>query len=317
MDILLKNYNVSIETVKYNNMADNVLNIIPVFIINLVNNKTRRQYIKHIMNKMKINYTLIIVNEIEQLVYNNLDKSKILIGKNKLGCVVSHLYCLNLGIKSNSDKFVIFEDDIIFHKNLDNLLNIDTLNYDFDMLMLGACDFNFKDNFKNVTTISNLNVYKPTKNVLGAHANIYSSVFAKELYEYKLNNVVREYDVDIFHFYDKRNIYVCLPNIVVCELSTTNLNHNYGPKHTLMNRSYIDRCLPTNFSYSDYNYIIIDLIDYIKQTHILKSDVTFHEIIDKYVEHVNMNNEKIYDIKKNLLNGNYTIDDLREIIRFN
>ena len=48
------------------------------------------------------------------------------------------------------------------------------------------------------TKLSNIDVYKPHKQVLGAHANIYSANFAKVLYNYKLINFNCQVFLNIF-----------------------------------------------------------------------------------------------------------------------
>lgn len=309
MELLLKEYKVNIQTIHYNQIEDNILNRIPIYIINLKSNVTRRQHIKYVMKQMKLNYNLVIVNEIDKSCYNTIPNMQIT--KNKLGCVLSHLYCLRLGLNTGREKFLILEDDVLFHKQFSSMMTDALLYYDFDMLMLGACDFHFKHNSIHKTNIStDISIYKPVKTALGAHANLYSASFAKQLYEFKLNKLVKEYDVDMVELYDKYKIYTCLPNLVVCELSTTNLNHNFGPKHSLMNASFMSKCFPSDFSYQDYQYIIIDFIEHIKTNHLLQKYASFEEIVNAYIEQ----HPKSFELKHNLLNGGYTIDDLKEII---
>lgn len=318
MEELIQNYAVKLEIIKHNNIQDNVLKNIPIFIINLISNETRRQYIKSVMNDMKLNYTLVLVNKIEDSLYKRLDKTHILADKNKLGCILSHLYCIKKGIEIGQNKFIIFEDDIIFHKKFNDLFSLDLLNSNYDMLMLGACDFNYKHNGKNiVNSYSNneLLLYKPSKQALGAHANIYSLEFAKYIYNHKVNNTVVEFDTEFCNFYNTHNIFVCLPNLLVCELSTTNLNHNFGPSSTLMNNDYINRCFPQNFSYNDYNYITINLIDYIKKEKLIyNNEMTIEDIIDSYIKNSLLTVSKKQQVKEYFLNSGYTREKIKEIL---
>jgi GR25 family glycosyltransferase involved in LPS biosynthesis len=271
------------------------------------------------MKQMKINYSLLIVNKITDIEYKSLDIKNISVDKNKLGCILSHLYCINMGLVSGYEKFAIFEDDIIFHKNFNCLFTEKFLNMKFDLLMLGACDFFFKENSINILNMEqndDLLLYKPKKQALGAHGMIYTSKFARFLYEYKLTNKIVEFDVELCKFYNDYQIWTCLPNLVVCELSSTNLNHNYGPNHANMYESFVRKCFPKNFTYNNYNYITIDIIEYIKNQKI-NSDCkinSFEEMIDNYMKDKNITFRKRKLLKENVLNSNYTIEDIKNMI---
>ena len=93
--------------------------------------------------------------------------------KSEIGCCLSHLWCLDKIIEKKMKNAIIFEDDIIFHKNFENMFYNLFSKKKYDFLLLGACDFNFsKKNFKHL----NKGIYKPDKTstkVYGAHANYY------------------------------------------------------------------------------------------------------------------------------------------------
>jgi hypothetical protein len=83
----------------------------------------------------------------------------------------------------------------------------------------------------------------------------------------------------------------------------------------LMNNSYISRCFPNDFTYKDYHYIIIDFLDYIKSTKIVYNNiVTFEEIVMAYVNSLKLNRVKKQSLLDNLLNGGYTLNDLKNIM---
>ena len=114
---LLNNYEIIIENNEYINHS---LIDIPVYVINLDKDKYRRGYIKFIMNKMKINYNLIIVKTIKE-------ETRVLFNKDKnndkdttngvIGCFLSHLWCIKHAInEKKKDYFLILEDDIVFNK---------------------------------------------------------------------------------------------------------------------------------------------------------------------------------------------------------
>ena len=119
LQLLLNNYNVGNYDISVNNVDDNILNQFKIYVINLRKDKTRRSYIKTLFKKHKINYSLIIVDKF--CYKSNEDKLKFRLNEAVLGCVLSHLWCLKNAVFSGYEQFIIFEDDIIFHKNFTNL----------------------------------------------------------------------------------------------------------------------------------------------------------------------------------------------------
>jgi len=152
---LLCNYDV--HTIDIIN-GKNILNIYTkmIYVINLENNIIRKNYILTIMKKYGISFKLVTVKKIKQEYYNYYCKYENNISISELGCGLSHLWCLKNIVENKYKNAIIFEDDIIFHKNFEKKFNkiIQKQNYDF--LLLGACDFHFSEvNYKNV----NKNLY--------------------------------------------------------------------------------------------------------------------------------------------------------------
>ncbi len=314
MEDVIANYNPIIINYINGDVSDNILNNYPIFIINLKDNLERRNYINFLMRKMKLNYNLVIVDKISENIYNTIGKENIKTDKNKLGCIISHLFCIKKCIDLDYNKFIIFEDDIIFHKNFNKLCTLDLLNIEYDMLMLGACDFNVNYNKQFVhKKFENLYIYKPVKQSVGAHANIYSLSFAKIFYEFKMKTPIFEFDADFKRFYQKNKIYICMPNLVVCELSTTNLNHNYG-YNSIEHNKYIKKIFPDEFTYNDYNYITIDFINYVKKYEIDRA-IKLNEIIDEYVKSCNMNEKMKIVLSDNLMSNGYSIEEIYDMYR--
>lgn len=311
MENIISNYNPTIINYTHGDINDSILNNYPIFIINLKDNLERRNYINFLMCKMKVNYNLLMVDKIDYETYNKLGKKNIKTDKNKLGCIVSHLFCIKLCIDSNYNKFIILEDDIIFHKQFNELCTLDLLNLDFDMLMLGACDFNLNNNKQLIHThFNNLYIYKPNRQALGAHANIYSISFAKTFYEFKMKTPIFEFDADFKKFYQKNNIYICIPNLVICELSTTNLNHKFG-YNSLEYNNYIKKVFPKEFTYKDYKYITIDFINYVKSYYDSNHNFTLNYIIDEYIKFLNVDEIVKTNLSENLLFSGYSVEDIQ------
>jgi GR25 family glycosyltransferase involved in LPS biosynthesis len=302
MDKILDNYSPKITYFKNTtNIEDNILNNYPIYVINLKTDITRKIYIHCLFKKEKINYHLIEVERIKNEEKKTLNLSKTM--TKVLGCAVSHLWCIQNAVKQNLSHFIIFEDDIIFHKNYQERLKI-CLNYNAGLLMLGACDFYFKHNLENSS--SKENIYYPSKNALGGHANLYSLSFAKIFLNYKLTNEFCEFDTEYEKFYNEHKICICYPNLVITELTTTNNFHNYSPIY----RSYLkyrENCFDNKFTLMDYKYITIHFIEYaLINKYIIKD---FNKLIEKYCKETKY---KIYEnLETVLLNNGYSLEDIR------
>lgn len=307
---LLNDYNVIIKENNNNPISAHILNKYPIYIINLKSDIIRRNYIKHLFERNRINYKLILVNK---FTYKK-NTPKCNIDTPRLGCILSHLWCINNAITNNFQHFIIFEDDIIFHKNFSNIFSniINDINFkNIDLLMLGALDCHYKT---NISTLKN-NVYYPKQNILGAHSNLYSLNFAKDFLNYKLNSSkILEFDIEYYHFFSKFTIAVCEPNIVICELSSTNLNHKLSPFSESGFKRYIS-LFPATFSYNNYEYITINFIDYINRHYKNHNYTNFENMIELFSDDIkHKNNAHINDIKEWLLNGGYTVDIIMQII---
>ena len=110
---ILENYNVvnisiinDLQNLEYINKKIN-----KIYVINLINNNLRKNYMEIIMKKMNINYNLIRVNKIDYSPSYNITKSE-------YGCYLSHLWCLNDAKNNNYKEIIIFEDDIKFSEKL-------------------------------------------------------------------------------------------------------------------------------------------------------------------------------------------------------
>jgi GR25 family glycosyltransferase involved in LPS biosynthesis len=321
MDIL-NNYEAIIEKYVNGELNDNILNNLPIYIINLKKDIARRNYVINMMSIMKINFNLVTVDKISDNLYKKIYKNvhkQIINSKSIIGCALSHLYCLEVCLKEDYDKFLILEDDIIFHKSLNILLTEEILNKDYDMLMLGACDTNYIKNVKETEDLDNgLSIYKPKKICLGAHANLYKKSFAKVVLETKCNTALMEYDTDFTKFYSKYKIYVCEPNLVITELSTSNINHNFGfnfKKHNFGSfEKFLEKIFKKGFTYEDYKYITIDFMEYLKNN---KDDnKKYDEQINDYLNNFKLSENIKQMIYRSLLNNEYSMSDIEKFIDY-
>lgn len=315
MEKILQNYNVkSFTIINDSHFTKNPINsqLNGIYVINLKRDKMRRNYILRIMKKMRLNFTLVVVEKTTEETYLllNIDDS---LSKEEVGCSLSHMWCLKDSISKSHPYCIIFEDDIIFHKNFTHLfLDLDIANKKYDFLLLGACDFSFsKVNFNNVKD----KLYVPDKNaerVYGAHANLYSLAGAKKMFETKMHNF-SFFDKDYHSMFDffPDTSFICSPNLVVSDISTTNLQHEY-PFFSKAEENYYNKCF-VNFSFQDYHFIYLDIL--LKNSHIkIEPYDTYQSYIDKILYRHFYNEEKSNNIKRRLQFDFFTIQDLKKIM---
>lgn len=314
----IKNYNVKViniindndNTKSPHNINDKIKKI---FVINLLTDNIKRNYIIALMKKLNINFTLVVVEKISKEFYKNMcDKSDIFISKNELGCCLSHLWCLYQIIKNNHENAIIFEDDIILHKNFINeFLNIYD-NNTLDFLLLGAHDFNFSQtNYKNVKN----KLYRPdenTYNLYGAHANYYSLKGAKAMFKLRTTEISffdKEYMIMFKHF--NNSSYICYPNLVVSNITTSTLNHSREILSELEDE-YYRKCF-TKFDFNSYNFIYTNLLN----KNLFKIEETnnnYESYIHNCLYHKFYNLSKINAVKKRLVMNFFTLQDIKMIL---
>ena len=311
---IINSYKVKLE--KWNEAKKPIIDI-PIYIINLTTNFTRRAYIKQMMQKLNINYTLVIVEPISNFIQNSVNPD---CRKGVIGCFLSHLWCIKKCIEENHEYFIILEDDVVFHSNFINLFK--QLDYkSYDMVQLGCSDFNLKKNAKYTEIVhqpkDTLRIYNPDVLALGAFANLYNIHFAKLLYKEKMN-VFMEFDYSFMYYYRKYNMGVCLPNLLTTELTTTNIDHDFSVFNKSKEFNDSSRFLKScfyNFKYSDYSFLWIIFINYCykhykKKKKLLDVD-EYLKVIDEYCLLVD---SKITFVKDVLLNNGFDFVDLNKII---
>ena len=306
---IIQNYKVKIINLDNSCNKSEINNIVnKIYVINLLENEIRRNYILVLMKKLNINFTLVVVERISNDNYNIINKVSN-ISKPEAGCLISHLWCLNDIIKNNYPNAIIFEDDIILHKHFKNML-IERLKTKYDLLLLGACDFNFSQfNYKNIKN----NIYNPTNfdKLYGAHANYYSLEGAKKMFELKSQNIsFFDNNYNLIFDYFKNNSAVCYPNLVISDISTSDLGHSYNLL-SLTEKYYYDKCFK-NMNFNNYNFIYLN---------ILKNSVINYNLFTTYDEYINSvlyyffyHTEKVKIIKNRLELVFFTIDDIKLIL---
>jgi hypothetical protein len=311
MNNILNNYKVKVYNIVNNNIELFInKKVSKIYVINLKKDKMRQKYILILMKKYKINFTFVIVDEIDNSISTIINKDNLLT-KGELGCMLSHLWCLKDIIKNKYKNAIIFEDDIIFHKNFHHLFE-KIYRDDYDFLILGACDFSFSSiNKHNVEN----DLYVPSNSyvkVYGAHANFYSLNGAKKMFDIKISNVSffdKDYHI-MFDFF-KNTSYICYPNLVVSDISTTNLQHDY-PFFSIQENNYYNKCF-VDFDFKEYNFIYLNLIMKNKNIQIEPND-TYETYISKIIYFTFLNKNQTKKIKNRMVMDFFTIKDLRRLI---
>ena len=259
---ILDNYKVILTFYKRNEERKSILNQYTenIYVINLKNDKIRRNYIKLLFKKLNIEYTLVVVEPISDELFSLLRGVEKQLSKSEVGCSLSHLWCLKHIIENKyKGGSIIFEDDIVVHKNFESMFEQLFKEKQFDFLSMGACDFDFFDvNYKNVKN----GLYQPcstSKRCYGAHANYYSPNGAK--YIFKLKSL-------FFSFFDNNfssifkhfntSAFITYPNLFVTELSTSNINHKYH-FYSSYEVYFYSNCF-INFKFQEYRFLYLCMI---------------------------------------------------------
>jgi GR25 family glycosyltransferase involved in LPS biosynthesis len=292
---ILDNYKIHLTFYKRSEERKSILNqhTENIYVINLKNDVTRRNYINLLFKKLSIEYTLVVVEPISEELYSLLRGVEKQLSKSEVGCSLSHLWCLKHIIqKKYKNGAIIFEDDIVVHKNFESVFERLFKEKQFDFLSMGACDFDFFDiNYKNVTN----GLYQPclnnSKRCYGAHANYYSLNGAKYIFKLKslffsffdnnFSNIFKHFPISAF---------IACPNLFVTELTTSNINHNYH-FYSLNEDYFYSNCF-TDFQFSDYRFLYLCMIQKL---------VEYYERNKTKLE---INNRNVYQLLYN------TLDDI-------
>jgi len=306
----LKEYNVKVFKINNDNDNKNFINknLDNIYVINLKDNLLRRNYIIILMKKYGINFKLVVVDRLTDEIYKNMKIVNENLSKEEIGCCLSHLWCLKNALKKKYNKIIIFEDDIIFNKKFLNLFERLMTNKCYDFLLLGRCDFNF--NTLNSKYVKD-GLYRPdpkSKMLYGAHANYYSFEGAKKMFELKINHF-SFFDSDYLSmfYYFKDTSHICYPNLVVTDLSTSNLNHSYYLL-TAMEKNYYMNCFH-HFCFQDYNFIYLDILDKHKDIKISKED-NYESYMNKLINCYFFMDIERKEISNRIVKNFFTINDV-------
>jgi hypothetical protein len=305
----IKNYkflNIKITNRKDSTKLNNVVK--KIYVINLYEDIHKRNYIYTLFKKYNINYNLIIVDKIDNAIYDKLCKEKH-ISQSELGCCLSHMWCLLDILKNNYENAIIFEDDVILSKHfVSDFLSVYQANPKLDFLMLGAHDYNFsREHYKNV----NNRLYKPNKqcrNLFGAHANFYSKDGAQRMFYIRATNL-SFFDNEYNLLFDTMpNSYICYPNLALSNTTESRINHE-KPILSTSEIGYYSLCF-VNINLNDYNVMYHNLLD----ISLLQKDDTVETFVERCLRFRITDSEKVKLIKQRFSFTIFTIEELKTII---
>ena len=320
MEKMIKDYPVKL--IHITNSTNSIINkkIKNIFVINLIKDTKKRNYIITLMNKMKINFTFVIVNTLSNSEYEKLPNDvRERISKEELGCCLSHMWCLDEIIRKKQENALIFEDDIIFHKDFcDKITQMNLESCDF--LLLGAHDYSFHSlNYQHVKKDEWYHPDPKSDNLFGAHANYYSLKGAKCMFEIRSSFISffdKEYMLLFNHF--NHSSFVCYPNLVVTDISASALNHT-KPLLSDEEKYYYDSCFK-DFHFNDYYFLYPSILnhniffEYLLRNH---DNVRLDENIEKYIEFClkeTYSEKEIQVIQKRISSDFFTMKDIENIL---
>lgn len=212
-------------TVPYylNNICDKV------YVINLEHNSCRMNRMNDVLTKLQIKYERF--DAIDGIKLNNPE----------LGCQMSHVNIIKKAIAENHNIICILEDDTIFYKNfnyvLDNMYK--NIPNDWDMIYLGANQCN---NWNKVN-ISN-NYYKSYE-----CNGTFAYIIRKRIFT-DILSVLDDTSLPIdkkYHIIQRKfNVYTMMPNIVISDVSSSNIRSE-------RNMNIFASCAGWNLDFYDYN----------------------------------------------------------------
>lgn len=293
--------------------------------------------IKKIMNtpdsKLLDNYSGSFKNKINEVLikYSNNNLKRIT-NKYQYGHINSFINLINNAKQNNLREIIIFEDDILFHKNIKtHLSNFDTIKKEVDIIYFGASKH--KDYYVNNSTYQ-------CRNITGTFAIfLKDTIFDDYLELLKLN--ILPSDICLSILQNKYKTYVYEPDIIISDLDNSKITQriNIGELYKQFKwnindyinyeNEYILIVLPTfnrsenieniinminNQSYKYYNLLIID--DGSNNKH--KS--IFNNIKNKYKDNLKIifkENDKNMNIANTLNKGlKFLIDDTTTNYKF-
>jgi GR25 family glycosyltransferase involved in LPS biosynthesis len=200
----------------------------------------RKEYMKKVLDKMGINYTLfnaitpldLSKDNYDQLSLTNKKDSPLFGYPTRLALQLSFTMCYIDAINNNYDTIIVFEDDIVVNTDNNTLTNyineFKKSNYVF--FYMGYCWMNCNQKFDLNISKNLINVVNKT--LFCCHAICYKVKYLKELIDF-IYPMKNNLDNNVSDFIKNKNYDVCIPNKTLFdqnrnELETLNADDNIG-----------------------------------------------------------------------------------------
>lgn len=305
----LQNYPVKLQSYFFspsNPLNDKIDNL---YVIHLRENTTKKKCILSFMRKYGISFHLVVVDRLSSAALDTLCKLNPHLTSPEWGCCMSHLWCLAHILTTHCKNAIVFEDDVLFHKEfIPRFLHLLDTRPALDFVLLGAHDLQFVKHHQSLVTDG---LYHPThmKYLYGAHANYYSHVGAKRMFYIRTTNPSffdNEYGL-MFNTLPTSS-FICSPQLVITNMGESSLNHARplcSPEET----DYYQQCMDMHFSFQQYHYICPHVLD---KTLYSPGD-TFHVFFEKcLVQFFQGDMEKAHQVMARIDTEFYAVSDIYE-----
>ena len=168
---------------------------------------------------------------------------------------------------------------------------------------------------KTVTIDENKLIYCPdikTQFLCGTYSIFYSELGYKQVFNTRLNNPTYM-DDNLIQFLEmfSDTFYISYPSLVAADVSNTNIDHDFWVINLLRDKYYYTNCFNSNFEFSNYNFINLQLLVDCTVDSTLSYKDNILGIVTKFFQN---NIEKINIINKRLEYNFFTTNDLNFII---
>jgi GR25 family glycosyltransferase involved in LPS biosynthesis len=197
----------------------NSIKIDTIYVINLESDIERRKKIMEIFEKNNINNLASRVIYFKAIDYRNKsigNNIKFIGTEGGYGCTQSHLSCIKDAIEKNYNNILIFEDDIIIHKDFLTLWKNIKVPNDWKIIHLGAMQINWTE----IHIDKESNFYRSWKTLGGFSYIINREMFSKFLEYYEIHG--RPNDEICILLQNEYPCYTIFPNLFI-----NNINKSY------------------------------------------------------------------------------------------
>jgi len=284
-----------------------------IYVINMVQDIRKRNYIHVLFQKYKINYTLVLVDKVDPAVFETLTKHHKM-SMPELGCTLSHMWCLIHLLKNEYKNAIIFEDDIVLSKTfVEDFIALLSMHPTTDFMLLGAHDFNFsRTNHANVEN----RVYRPTFDpnfpLYGAHANYYSFQGAKRMLYIRTTHLSffdNEYNL---MFDTLPNAYICYPNLVLSNMSESGISDTHKKDFCTQHEYNYYNCCFKDLNFRQYNLMYTNIFDV--KLYKNKDTQSVEDFITACLQTILGDPEKIHSVKNRCALDFFNMSDILYIL---